>query len=112
MTTKIPCSRCEKSFKTGGGLHWHLTHAHRAAHRSAPQRVLPCSDAAMRLIIKVVETTGLPVWEAVDLLVAAALDNDIWESMLDTWDASQTDAQNAPYWLPLRAEDYQGLLAS
>ncbi len=111
---RIPCPYCERNLKTESGLRWHVTHAHanKALPRSSPPGVLPCSEAAIGLIAALAERTGLARWEAVDLVVAAAMDHDVWESIIDVWDTSQTGAWNAPMWLPLRLEDYRDSLAS
>ena len=34
MTTKIPCSRCEKTFKNASGLSWHSFHIHNETYEA------------------------------------------------------------------------------
>lgn len=73
-------------------------------------RVLACSPPAYRLVAVVAGKTGLPMWEALDLLIACAIDDDLLEPVLDTWDFSLSSEKNAFFWLPLSHLDYQGNL--
>lgn len=105
----VVCPNCGKAFKGERGLGWHLAHSHAnvCLPQSAPARVVPCSEAAMKIITKVAEQTGLATQEVVDLVVAAAIENDPpWAGAIDAWDSTKSGDENAPWWLPLRKTDY------
>ena len=110
MMSRFQCSQCDKTFKGERGLAWHLEHAHTQAGRyqSAPQSAVPCSPAANEFINQVAAKARLSKQEALDVLVSSALDNELLESVLDTWDPAITGPENASWWLPLSVIDHQG----
>ena len=106
---RIFCSKCDKTFKGDGGLQWHLENIHgRAGRESTPDRMLVCSPAAQQFVDQVATKTGLPMREALDLMIAVAIDDDSLEPVLETWDPAVTGPENAPWCLPLSVVNYKG----
>lgn len=103
IMSSFQCSRCGKPFKGESGLAWHLERAHARAGspENVPSGFVPCSSAASEFIKQVVAKTGLPAPEALDVLIAAAINDEYMEPMLDTWDPAKSGSENAPWWLPL-----------
>jgi hypothetical protein len=108
----IQCLVCGKVFKGEPGRGWHMARAHGdlPMTQSASPRAVQCSLSARQFISQVEAKTGLNTEEALDLLIACALNDQVLEPVLDIWDPSESGAENAPFWLPLLDRDYQGKL--